>query len=65
MNINDKVDCNRIYGSSSLLNPNIICDVTGECEICGRATSSVKNHICEECKNEIRKLFQEHRESIK
>lgn len=65
MDIHEKAVNNMINGSVSLSYSNVTSDITRTCEICGRATKSINDHICEECRNEIRRLFREYRESIK
>ena len=64
MNIHDKAVHNMINNSgvTILSNSNMISNITRTCEICGRATGSLDNYICEECRNEIRRLFREYRD---
>lgn len=63
MNIHDKAVKNMIESSSHIIEvtPRIEPTIVRICEICGGSTSSIDNHICENCREQIRKLFQEHR----
>ena len=61
MDIDQKSVRNMIDGYVDISNSNMTSDITRTCEICGRATKSINDHVCEECRNEIRRLFREHR----
>lgn len=61
MDIHEKVVSNMINGCVSISNSDIIYDVTRPCQICGGATNSLDKYICEECRNGILKLLQEHK----
>ena len=62
MDIHNKTVHNVINDCVSIFNSNMISNITRTCEICGRATGSLDNYICEECRNEIRRLFREYRD---
>lgn len=61
MDIHEKVVHNMINGCVGISNSNMTSDITRTCEICGRVTKSINDHVCEECRNEIRRLFREYR----
>lgn len=61
MDIHEKTVRNMIDGYVGISNSNMTSDITRTCEIRGRATKSINDHVCEECRNEIRRLFREHR----
>ena len=64
MDIHEKTVRNMINGAGGvtiLSNSNVVSDIARACQICGRDTNSVNDYICEECRNEIRRLFREHR----
>lgn len=65
MNIHDKAVKNMIEGYQLIgiqpLDESSVVHIVRTCEICGDSTSSIDSHICEDCKEKIRKLFQEHR----
>lgn len=53
MDIHEKTVRNMIDGYVGISNSNMTSDITRTCEICGRATKSINDHVCEECRNEI------------
>lgn len=65
MNIHDKAVKNMIEGYKLIgiqpLDESSVVRIARTCEICGGSTSSIDNHICENCRGQIRKLFQEYR----
>lgn len=65
MNIHDKAVKNMIEGYKLIgiqpLDESSVVRIARTCEICGGSTSSIDNHICENCREQIRKLFQEYR----
>lgn len=63
MDIHDKAVKNMIEGSSCIIEitPRIEPKIVRRCEICGGSTKSLDDHICEHCRDSIRRLFRENR----